>query len=482
MLTSCQTTECYLNNLNFAIAKIPLEILDEFQSDIQLFKIIDLDPAVPLLLTRYSKTGRPGIDPIKLFRSHLFESRHKLNHKEFRKILHRSSMVRALCGFESIDEIPSVGTLYNFDERLVPTKEKLVIRAPYGKKTKKLKQGEKLPEKKGVKRTTRIAKAILEGRIDLSNSPERLMQIIFAEVVVKPSIKIGLIDPNITLSGDGTCLETGASSYGRKICDCKSKGIWSCKCERRYSDPLATPGWDSHKNRWFYGYTAFILNTFSKKHHKDLPLYVRLFEARRHDSISSMIALQEFQEIYPDLRIKHFLGDSAMDVNPIYTLLNRWDISAVIDLNGHRGRKPKVGDIRFDQSGQPICPGELPMTYYGSWKRGYTTRVKYRCPDKTGDYACPLAEYCSEKPYGRVYTISIHTEEDLRFYTKIPRNSKKWYRLYKERSSVERTNKQLLIDHGIENSMIRSKRRNFIQCIFACIDIHLKAQYEILNK
>ena len=67
---------------------------------------MDLDPAVPLLLTRYSKTGRPGIDPIKLFRSHLFESRHKLNHKEFRKILHRSSMVRALCGFESIDEIP----------------------------------------------------------------------------------------------------------------------------------------------------------------------------------------------------------------------------------------------------------------------------------------------------------------------------------------------------------------------------------------
>ena len=187
----------------------------------------------------------------------------------------------------------------------------------------------------------------MEGPIDLSNSPERLMQIIFAEVVVKPSVKLGLIDTSITLSGDGTCLETRASSYGQKICDCKSKGIWSCKCDHRYSDPLATPEWDNRKNRWFYGYTAFILNTFSKKHHKNLPLYVRLFEARRHDSISSMIALQEFQEIYPDLRIKYFLGDSAMDINPIYTLLNRRDISAVIDLNVHRGRKPKVEDIRF---------------------------------------------------------------------------------------------------------------------------------------
>ena len=55
----------------------------------------------------------------KLFRSHLFESRHKLNHKEFRKILHRSLMVRALCGFESINEISSIGTLYNFDERFL---------------------------------------------------------------------------------------------------------------------------------------------------------------------------------------------------------------------------------------------------------------------------------------------------------------------------------------------------------------------------
>ena len=101
--------------------------------------MIDLDLAVPFLLTRYSKTGRSVIYPIKLFRSHLFESRHKLNPKEFRKILHRSLMLRALRNFESIDEIPSFGTLYNFDEHLVPTKEELVIRAPYGKKTKKLK-------------------------------------------------------------------------------------------------------------------------------------------------------------------------------------------------------------------------------------------------------------------------------------------------------------------------------------------------------
>lgn len=73
-----------------------------------------------------------------------------------------------------------------------------------------------------------------------------------------------------------------------------------------------------------------------------------------------MIALQEFQEIYPDLWIKHFLGDSAMDVDPIYILfLNRLYISSVIDLNDHRGRKPKVGDNCFDQPGQPICPGEI---------------------------------------------------------------------------------------------------------------------------
>jgi hypothetical protein len=477
MLVANQTTDCYLKTLNLALAKIPLENQEEYLSDIRLFQYLDLDPILPLISSRYSSTGRPSRCPCQLFRMFLFASRHKMNVKDLHKKLMTSPVVRTICGCQTKKDVPAIGTFYHFMKRLVKLNEKTVVHKPFGKKPKKLKRNEKLPDKRPA-RTAHLAEKLMDGRIDLSRTPERLLQLIFAEIAVRPSIKLGLLNPNLVLSADGTALRTGASSYGRKICDCKRKGIMRCKCDRRYSDPYASIGWDSHLGQWYYGYTAFFLNSYSTSYKKDLPLSVRLVDAKRHDSLTSMLALQDFMEIYPDLKVETFLADSAMDAYPIYSLLNYWNINAVIDLG--RTKPEKSNDLTFDKNGAPICPAGFKMYPWGKQTRNMSVRYKYRCPAKVlKSCTCPLETPCSTSGYGR--TVHIKASDDLRLYPNISRSSKLWRKLFKQRSASERVIKQVLVDHDLEDMSIRTKHRNFFFTVLACIDIHLKAQISVID-
>ena len=49
------------------------------------------------------------------------------------------------------------------------------------------------------------------------------MQQIFAMIGVEPSAKAGLLGnvKNLSVSGDGTCVNSGGSSFGIKVCICR---------------------------------------------------------------------------------------------------------------------------------------------------------------------------------------------------------------------------------------------------------------------
>ena len=75
-----------------------------------------------------------------------------------------------------------------------------------------------------------------------------------------------------------------------------------------------------------------ILNFFSKfpknychfswivRHslHVDIPLLLRFTSAKRHDSVSFLVAFHEFEKHMPDLHISNMCLDSAMDNYPTY--------------------------------------------------------------------------------------------------------------------------------------------------------------------
>ena len=53
---------------------------------------------------------------------------------------------------------------------------------------------------------------------------------------------MGILDDTckFSVAMDRSCLNSGASHHGVKICKCKSNGIYYYKCHRRYSGPNAT--------------------------------------------------------------------------------------------------------------------------------------------------------------------------------------------------------------------------------------------------
>jgi hypothetical protein len=257
---------------------------------------------------------------------------------------------------------------------------------------------------------------------------------------------MGLVPHNVNISGDGTCVETGASPFGRKTCDCNS---FSCDCPRRFSDPNASWGWDSHNERYFYGYTGYFISTYNRTLKLDLPLYLRIVDAKRHDSISAVVALAEFRDLNPNITVETFISDSASDNYATYELLDKWDINAVIALNSGKRGNFKYSKCLVNDNGVPLCPSGREMVNWGYCPD--RCRIKWRCPRVCGKCSsCDACATCSPSSYGRV--VYTKPEWDLRLFTRIPRGSDQFKAIMKERTAAERGNNRILHHYGLENS------------------------------
>jgi hypothetical protein len=456
----------------------PEVFVSSHSNTIEMFKLLNLDVVPTIIEELYSKNGRPAKNQCQILRSFVLCILEKIPIHEISQKLHDNPVLATICGFQT-DEIPQTPSFYDFINRLLPFEEKPVIRH-FVPKSRKKHGKNKLPER----RKDIVKKVIksIQKRPYFPKRNERYLQLIFAKVSVAKSKELGLIDNILNVSGDGTCIKTGASHYGTKICDCKSKGIWNCKCARRYCDPTARWGWDSHEERWFFGHTGYFLGTYSSAYKKDLPLLAMVNDARRHDSVSAIIALDVYRQIYPDMPMTRFLSDSASDTFETYRHLNSLGIEPIIDLNKRSTDKHPYGKLEINDNGVPICAAGREMISHGfDHSRG---RHKWRCPEavKGNCQNCPLfgTEQCpTQSTYGRTYYTYLKTNP--RYFTKTRRGSRKWYKIYKERSAIERVNKQVLLDFGIENSKVRGRKRIYFSVTMAFIAIHLKAQFSILQ-
>jgi hypothetical protein len=393
--------------------------------------------------------------------------------------LENNFVLRTICGLKK-SQIPKVASFYDFMSRIIKIEDKPIVKLFKKKPKKKLAKGEKLPPKNpGV--VARLANAAKEGR-RLNNRPELILQELLA-IIVEESSNLGIIDNNISASGDGTCMATGASHYGKYICDCRSKGLYKCDCKRKYSDRNASWGWDSYNVCWYYGYTGYFLSTYNKELKIDLPLYIRIVDAARHDGVSAIVALTEFRDLHPNLNIDCFISDSASDNLATYDLLKHWDINAVIALNKKNSGKSKFkGEITIDSSNKPICPAGHHMVYDSTFKEDHRTRDKWRCPRVKGiaerSKAC---DDCSQSLYGRTFYIN-HVENDIRLNTNIPRHSAEFKNKMKERTAAERINNTLLNTYGIKNAKTRGKKRISFFTTMAAINVHLRAQVKLMTE
>jgi hypothetical protein len=453
------------------VAQTNPHALLEYQDPISKLYILNLDPLKRLVAPLYSTTGRPSVNQPEIFRSLILMNDLKYPLDKWILKLSLNPVLQKACGFSG--KLPGVASYYDFINRIIKLDEKSRHK-PKKRKPKKKYGKQKLPPKHpGI--VGRLVDQILCGR-RLDNRPERLLQEIFAKVCAQPSIDLGLVPKTVSISGDGTCILTGASHRGKRTCKCAD---FHCGCPRKFSDPNAAWGWDSHSEHYFYGYSGYFISTYNRTLKLDLPLSLRLVDARRHDSISAVVALAEFRDLYPNLNIDTFISDSASDNYATYKLLDRWGINAVIALNTTNKGNLKFAQCLVDRNGVPICPGGHEMVYWGFCGND-RCRIKWRCPRACGkcepSNAC---NGCSPSDYGRV--VYTKPEWDLRLFTKIPRGSDRFKLKMNERTAAERVNNRILNHYGLEQSKVRGKKRISFFAAIAGFNVHLDAQLAALK-
>jgi len=300
----------------------------EYENAISKLFILNLDPLRNLLEKMYSTTGAPSKNQPAIFRAFVLMNLLKISLEEWFKLLQKTPILQIICGFRKV--LPGIASYYDYINRIIKLDEKSRVKIKKKKPKEKYGKDKMPPKHPGV--VQKLVTRILNGR-RFTYRPERLLQEIFAEVCVQQSIELGLVPTTVSVSGDGTCVETGASPYGQTTCECRKHGIYKCDCPRRFSDPNAAWGWDSHNKRYFYGYMGYFISLYNSDDKLDLPLYLRIVDAKRHDSVTAVVALAELRDLYPNLTINTFISDSASDNYATYQLLDAWNINAVIALN-----------------------------------------------------------------------------------------------------------------------------------------------------
>ncbi|UCE06485.1 MAG: hypothetical protein JSW07_00130 [bacterium] len=453
----------------------------------------DLTQVRELMTPCYSQNPRGSIprDPAAMMRSLLLMKQteeHSIT--KWVQSLKNSDVYAILSGFDP-DDVPGIGTFYDFIERLAVIdkdleNEKQKQPKEFKRKPKKkLKQNQKQPPKHPDivnKMVNRVLK--YEHHPPYLGQPQLVLDI-FSQCFVLPSANKGLLGDtqNMAISGDGTLIKTGASPYGRKICDCKNKGIYQCDCKRIFSDHKARWGWDSYREIYVYGYNFFEIVACNSPY--DLPIFFIQTQAQRHDSVSSLVAVDKIIKLYPQFKFSKFLGDSAMDNYGFYKLLNHHHIEPFIALNETRLGQFIYQKLHINDNGIPICPGRWELVHFGFCPD--RMRHKWRCPSKAlksflteNEKICKTFDYCSPSNYGR--TFYTYQKDNLRLFTKTPRNSAQWKNTFKRRTASERSNKRKKIDYHLEQDRVRSHYQWMIRYALTAMCQHIDAWYDIAKQ
>lgn len=224
--------------------------------------------------------------------------------------------------------------------------------------------------------------------------------------------------------------------------------------------------------KWF-GYKLHLL--VDVKH--ELALSYQVTSANRGDNemIGALVA-EARTNLGDDLgkgagRIETLAYDKAADDSNVHELLSEAGIKPLVGIRSlWKGETEKMlaghdgtSNVVYDEAGTVYCydkTGEVPvrhaMAYIGHEKSRGT--LKYRCPACHAGWKCPSDQRCNAgKKYGK--TVRVKQEIDLRRFPPIPRATKTFERLYKGRTSVERTNARIKVFWGADDGNVTGPER-----------------------
>lgn len=203
----------------------------------------------------------------------------------------------------------------------------------------------------------------------------------------------------------------------------------------------------------------------------EVSLAYEITDTKAGDGETLPTVLAQAQQNLPAGRMQTLAYDKAADANDVHQLLSDAGIKPVIQnrslwksepermLPGHDGNS----NVVYDEAGTVYCYDRVSepmvrhrMAYIGHEPERET--LKYRCPAKHEGWTCPMSELCNAgKAYGK--TVRVPRAIDLRRFPSLPRGTKKFERMYKGRTAVERVNGRLKVFWGADDGNVRGSRR-----------------------
>ncbi len=409
-----------------------------------------LDAQAQVARSRYTiDRGRPATDPFQLLRAlGLITVRQIPSLVDGVAMLRQSVWLCHLCGWDRPTDVPAVSTFYAFLRRLYPEAmpRQGAMRRSSGRRLK-LKRGQKMPSRRpgAIGRVAgRVQREATRGR---RPAPGDLWDRFLAETSLG-SVQRGVLPSVWDLAVDGSPIASGASSFGAKRCDCSTRG---CGCLRYFSDPMALVGWDSHRNRYYFGYdpsAMVVVNAVPGQPSHPLIVSLALHPANRHDGVALPDLLVKTQTLYqtPNITMNHLIGDAAYDVQALWDFTRqRGLIPAFAPMQPVE--PPHVSDaaiaagVTLSDTHQPLCGDARPMPRIGQPRPGVMV------------YGCPLrqksAPPCSHPCDKAKKTVTVNSRGSRYADSGVPYGTPEWTTLYNERTGVERSF-SLWTAHGIK--------------------------------
>ena len=388
-----------------SIARSTWDIIDRFWN-------LDLSYTDEKLKNRYSVFGPKPRTPSCMHRSYLLSLDFKVTSlTEWAAQLKINPLYAILSGFE-FGDTPGVGTFYDFLNRLWDSDEDNMTPHIHPIKATVKKPSTKGAKAKSVEKVSveQLLQELEDTSFSISEQPYGSLFDLYNQEFLQQSVSKGLINPHaLALAGDGTPFVTSARERKHRVCDCASKGINDCSCDRYFSQPDCDIGWDSSRSCFYHGYDLYMLVASDSE--SDLPVFPLLNPASRHDSHGFLHAFFRMKSFLPDFHVKKLLLDSAHDAMPVYKYCKRKGITPFIDLNEKRGIKAKYkNDFTIGKDGVPVCKEGRRMNHDGS--EPSKNRIKFRCPLASINTVVPVSTLALIANMEEQFTLPQRTIHD----------------------------------------------------------------------
>ncbi len=271
-------------------------------------------------------------------------------------------------------------------------------------------------------------------------------------------------DLGIHTAGDATALSARNTKSEQSRATENEQGLpQACGGRKEYCDES---GKVTKVVEWF-GYKLHLL--VDTQHEVALAWHVTDGSTADNECIETLVDQAEAN--LPQARMKTLSYDKAADDVKVHELLADHQIRPVIEnrqMWKDDPERPLPGGkyplhVVHDEAGTVYCydtisdpPVRHTMTYQGYEPDRDT--LKYRCPARAEGFECPRDEQCNgDKTYG--LSVRIPSGCDRRRFPPIPRATKKFERLYRGRTAVERVNARLKIFWGADDGNVTGSRR-----------------------